>query len=68
VLGVAFAGWVAHLLPHLLPPGEGVPLPRVNATVVIWAAIAAAFVALASSVLPALRLRQMDIATALSGR
>jgi putative ABC transport system permease protein len=68
VLGVGFAAWVAHLLPHLLPPGDGVPLPRVNATVVIWAAIGAAFVALASSVLPALRLRQMDIATALSGR
>jgi putative ABC transport system permease protein len=68
VLGVGFAAWVAHLLPHLLLPGDGVPLPRVNATVVIWAAIGAAFVALASSVLPALRLRQMDIATALSGR
>jgi putative ABC transport system permease protein len=68
VLGVGFAAWVAHLLPHLLPPGDGVPLPRVNATVVIWAAIGAAFVALASSVLPALRLKQMDIATALSGR
>ena len=68
VLGVGFASWVAHLLPHLLPPGDGVPLPRVNGDVVLWAAISAAFVALASSVLPALRLRQMDIATALSGR
>jgi putative ABC transport system permease protein len=68
VLGVGFAASVAHLLPHLLPPGDGVPLPRVNATVVVWAAIGAAFVALASSVLPALRLKQMDIATALSGR
>ena len=68
VLGVGFAAWVSHLLPHLLPPGDGVPLPRINATVVVWAAICAAFVALASSALPALRLKQMDIATALSGR
>lgn len=68
VMGVGFAAWVSHLLPRLLPPGDGVPLPRVNDTVVIWAAISAAFVALASSMLPALRLKQMDIATALSGR
>ncbi|MDB5739078.1 MAG: hypothetical protein JWP16_118 [Alphaproteobacteria bacterium] len=68
VLGVGLAASVAHLLPHLLPPGDGVPLPRVNATVLIWAAIGAALVALASSALPALRLKQMDIATALSGR
>ncbi|MDB5734054.1 MAG: hypothetical protein JWN16_691 [Alphaproteobacteria bacterium] len=67
-LGVGLAASVAHLLPHLLPPGDGVPLPRVNATVLIWAAIGAALVALASSALPALRLKQMDIATALSGR
>jgi putative ABC transport system permease protein len=68
VLGVGLAGAVAHQLPKLLPPGDGVPLPRINDTVVIWAAISAAFVALASSALPALRLKQMDIATALSGR
>jgi putative ABC transport system permease protein len=68
VLGVGLAASVAHLLPRLMPPGDGVPLPRINDTVVIWAAISAAFVALASSVLPALRLRRMDIATALSGR
>jgi ABC-type antimicrobial peptide transport system permease subunit len=37
-------------------------------TVYVWAAIAAGTVALASAALPALRLKQMDIATALSGR
>lgn len=68
VLGVGFAAWVAHLLPHLLPPGDGAPVPRVNGGVVLWAAISAAFVALVSSALPSLRLKQMDIATALSGR
>ncbi|HVW75896.1 MAG TPA: ABC transporter permease [Rhizomicrobium sp.] len=68
VLGVGLAAWLAHVLPRLMPPGDGVPLPRINDTVVIWAGISAAFVALASSALPALRLRRMDIATALSGR
>ena len=38
------------------------------ALVFVWAGLSAAFVALASSVLPALWLKQMDIATALSGR
>jgi len=68
VLGIALAAGLAHVLPSLLPPGNGVPLPRVNATVLVWAAISAAAVALFSSALPALRLKQMDIATALSGR
>jgi ABC-type antimicrobial peptide transport system permease subunit len=44
------------------------PLPRVTAMVVVWAGVCALVVALASSMLPAMRLRQMDIATALSGR
>lgn len=67
-LGVGLAAWAAHLLPALMPPGNGVPLPRINAMVLAWAAVAAAVVALLSSALPALRLRRMDIATALSGR
>jgi len=36
--------------------------------VLVWAVIAAALIAFASSALPALRLKRMDIATALSGR
>jgi ABC-type antimicrobial peptide transport system permease subunit len=37
-------------------------------TVLAWAVACAALVALTSSALPALRLKRMDIATALSGR
>jgi ABC-type antimicrobial peptide transport system permease subunit len=44
------------------------PLPRVTVMVAAWAGVCALVVALASSALPALRLKQMDIATALSGR
>ena len=55
-------------MPKFLPPGQGLPIPTMTVMVFIWAGLAAAFVAFASSALPALRLKQMDIATALSGR
>jgi putative ABC transport system permease protein len=68
LLGVGLAAAVSHVLPHFFPPGGGIPLPIMTANVYLSAGVSAALVALASSVLPALRLRQMDIATALSGR
>lgn len=69
LLGVGLAAAVSALIPHFFPHGIGTPvLPTVTASVFLWAGLAAALVALASSALPALRLRQMDIATALSGR
>jgi putative ABC transport system permease protein len=67
-LGVGFAAILTHLLPALVPPGDNVPLPQMTPMVLVWAATCAAIVAFASSALPALRLKQMDIATALSGR
>ncbi len=69
VLGVALSAWLSGMIPHLMPPSMGAPpLPRVTAMVAIWAGLCALAVALASSALPALRLKRMDIATALSGR
>ena len=69
VIGVGLSMVLASLTPHLVPPSMGAPpLPRVTSMVVVWAALSAMIVALASSALPAMRLRQMDIATALSGR
>jgi ABC-type antimicrobial peptide transport system permease subunit len=59
---------ISNVLPTFLPPGQGLPIPIMTAMVFIWAAIAASVVALGSAALPALRLKQMDIATALSGR
>jgi putative ABC transport system permease protein len=67
-LGVALAALLARQIPALMPPGFGLPLPTMTGTVFLWAAISAFGVALASAILPVLRLRQMDIATALSGR
>jgi ABC-type antimicrobial peptide transport system permease subunit len=69
VLGVGLASGISAILPHFFPPGGGgLPLPTMTGIVFVWAGLSAAFVALASSALPALRLRRMDIATALSGR
>ena len=68
LLGVVLAAAISSVLPHFFPPGGGIPLPTMAPKVYAWAAFSAALVALASSSLPALRLKQMDIATALSGR
>src|SRR4051812_14296172 len=67
-LGVGLAAVLANTIPRFLPPGQGLPIPTMTVMVLVWAVIAAALIAFASSALPALRLKRMDIATALSGR
>jgi len=67
-LGIGLAALVSRVMPVFIPPGQGVPVPTMTAMVFVWAALCAALVAFASSALPALRLKRMDIATALSGR
>jgi ABC-type antimicrobial peptide transport system permease subunit len=51
-----------------MPPMFGIPTPTMSPAVFLWAQISACALALASTVLPVLRLRRMDIASALSGR
>jgi putative ABC transport system permease protein len=69
ILGVGLSAGLSGMIPHVMPPGMGSPpLPRITGMVAVWAGVCALIVALASSMLPALRLKQMDIATALSGR
>jgi putative ABC transport system permease protein len=67
-LGIGLAAIVSNVMPHFLPPGQGLPVPTMTMMVFIWAALCATLVAFTSSALPALRLKRMDIATALSGR
>jgi putative ABC transport system permease protein len=67
-LGIGLAALISNLMPRFLPPGQGLPIPTMTVMVFVWAALCAALVAFASSALPALRLKRMDIATALSGR
>jgi len=67
-LGVGLAALISQVMPGFLPPGQGIPVPTMTLMVFVWAGICAAIVAFASSALPAFRLRNMDIASALSGR
>jgi putative ABC transport system permease protein len=67
-LGIGLAAIISNVMPHFLPPGQGLPIPTMNVMVFVWAGLCAALVAFISAALPALRLKQMDIATALSGR
>jgi putative ABC transport system permease protein len=68
VCGVAMAAALAKQLPALMPPTFGIPEPTMSPSVFLWAQLSAVILALASAVLPALRLRRMDVAAALSGR
>ena len=67
-LGVGIAAFLARQIPGLMPPGFGIPMPTMSPMVILWAAISAFVVAVLSAAFPILRLRQMDIASALSGR
>ncbi len=68
VSGVAAAAWLAQHVQALMPPNFGIPAPTMAPSVFAWALAGACIVALASALLPVLRLRRMDIASALSGR
>lgn len=67
-LGIGLAAVISNVLPRFLPPGQGLPIPTLSVMVFAWAFLCAALVAFISAALPALRLKQMDVATALSGR
>jgi len=67
-LGIALAAALGGQIPKICPPGWGLPVPVMAPIVYLFAGAGAAFIALASTALPAFQLRRMDIATALSGR
>jgi putative ABC transport system permease protein len=67
-LGIALAALLGQQVPRFCPPGWGLPVPTMAPMVYVFAGMGAAVIALASTALPALRLKRMDIATALSGR
>jgi putative ABC transport system permease protein len=68
VAGIAIAAPLAGQVPALLPRGFGMPLPMMSANVFFWALASACTLALASTLLPALRLNKLDVASALAGR
>ena len=67
VIGLALATLLASETPRLMP-NAFLPVPYLAPSVLGTALVFAALVALASAVIPALRIRRLDVATALSGR
>jgi putative ABC transport system permease protein len=68
-IGIALALIWAKQVPHLFPPNVlALPAPYMSPLVLSLAFVFAILVAFLSTVLPALRIRRLDVATALSGR
>ena len=68
MIGLSLAKAFASMLQHVLPPNVGLPKPYMPPSVLALAFCFAALVALISAVIPALRIKRLDVATALSGR
>jgi putative ABC transport system permease protein len=68
ICGVLVAAALSDQLPKVMPRTFGVPPPVMSPAVYISALVSACVLALASTALPALRLRRQDIAAVLSGR
>jgi len=66
-LGLGLAGLIAARIPKLLP-SLSLPEPYLSSAVIAQALLAVIALALLSVILPALRLRRLDVAAILSGR
>jgi putative ABC transport system permease protein len=64
--GIILARWLALHLPAVMPPGTGIPAPSMTSMVFFWAMTCACALALASTILPIVRLSRLDIAAALT--
>jgi putative ABC transport system permease protein len=69
-IGLLLASGITAQLPHLAPSAMTlpIPLPYLSPDVLALAFVFAALVAFASAVIPALRIKRLDVATALAGR
>jgi putative ABC transport system permease protein len=67
-IGLGLATAFAQEIPRLMPPTVYLPVPIMSAPVLGLAMVSAALVALLSAVPPVLRLKRLDVASALSGR
>lgn len=66
-IGLGLAAEFAQNIPLLLP-GVYLPVPIMPISVLALAMLCAALVALASTIIPVMRLRRLDVASAISGR
>jgi putative ABC transport system permease protein len=66
--GLGVAALLSPLIPKILPPNFGIPLPTIAPRVIVWGLAAALVMAALSAAWPILRLRRLDVAAVLSGR
>lgn len=66
--GLGLAAVLGPLIPKLLPPNYGIPLPTIAPRVILWAVGASVLMAGLSAAWPILRLSRLDVAAVLSGR
>ena len=65
-IGLGIAKGLSLLAPNLLPPGVGIPAPYISGPVLALAVFLAMLVAFISAVVPALRVRRLEVAKALA--
>jgi putative ABC transport system permease protein len=68
VIGLSLATEFAAKIPSLMPPSFYLPAPYLSPLVLGVAMLCAVLVALLSAIIPALRLKRLDIAAALAGK
>jgi putative ABC transport system permease protein len=67
-IGMILAMRIVPIAVSLVPPWMQLPIPTLSPGVVAEAFVCAALVALLSAILPVLRLKRLDVASAMSGR
>jgi putative ABC transport system permease protein len=67
-LGLGLAAAFAQQIPPLMPPEVYLPAPTMPASLLGLALASALLMALFSAAIPALRLRRLDVASALAGK
>ena len=68
MIGLGLATAFAAKVPSLMPPSFYLPAPYLPASVLGVGMLCAVLVALLSAVIPAWRLRRLDVAAALAGK
>ena len=66
--GLGVAAILSPMIPKLMPPNWGIPLPTIAPRVIVWGLASALLMAALSAAWPILRLRRLDVAAILSGR
>ena len=67
-IGIGVSKLLAQQVPHLMPTNLALPVPYMSPEVLSLAFVCAVIMAFISAVIPALRIKRLDVASALLGR